>query len=196
MQLYFIFVIKEGQLDARKKEFEYVKKMAEFFRVWIKQKFSKDFEIKCDILVTKPRGLFQRLDTHTLVDDHRSRGLDTYHFYLSHFRPFWTDCTCEGYHAENFGMVLWQQPKDEDDVLFLAEKNCTLVSHQIAHEMLRQNGVKKFTSIVHDVWVKHFYDSLAFEQYGADFTPTDGKPYFLTIDTEHLKQNSQDFVTE
>ena len=43
MLLHFIFVIKEEELDERKIEFEYVKQMANFFQVWIKEKFSKDF---------------------------------------------------------------------------------------------------------------------------------------------------------
>ena len=186
MQLHFIFVIKEGELEERAKEFEYIQEMAKFFQVWIKEKFSKDFDVKSDVLVAKPHGLFRRLDTPALVDDHHSRGINTYHFYLAHFRPFWTDCTCEGYHAENFGMIWWQRPKGDDE-LFLAEKNCTVVSHEIAHEMLRQNGVKKFTALVHDVWTRHFFDNLPFEQYGSDFKPTTDKPHFLTIDTADLK---------
>ena len=46
-----------------------------------KEKFGKDFEIQCDELVTKPRSIFQRLDTHTFVRDHEQRGKDIYHFY-------------------------------------------------------------------------------------------------------------------
>ena len=186
MLLHFIFVIREEELEERQAEFEYVREMAKFFQSWIREKFSKDFKVQSDIMVTHPGGVLRRLDTHSLVDDHRSRGADTYHFYLAHFRPFWTDCTCEGYHAENFGMVWWQRPKSGQDQLFLAEKNCTVVSHEIAHEMLRQNGVKKFVPAVHDVWVRHFYAGLAFEQYGADFRPTSDKPKFLTIDTASL----------
>jgi len=111
MLLHFIFVIKDLDLDKRDKEFEYVKQMAQFFKIWIKSNFGKDFEVQCDQMITEPRSLFQKLDTSTLLKDHRTRGEDIYHFYLCHFRPLWTDCTCEGYHAENFGMVWWQQPK-------------------------------------------------------------------------------------
>ncbi len=105
MLLHFIFVIKEKDLDKRKIEYEYVKQMAQFYKVWIKKHFSKDFKIKTDEMITKPRSIFQRLDIHSLVKDHRERGKDVYHFYLCHFRPIWTDCTCEGYHAENFSMI-------------------------------------------------------------------------------------------
>ncbi|HXW03359.1 MAG TPA: hypothetical protein VD651_03760 [Nitrosarchaeum sp.] len=182
MLLHFIFVVKENDLEKRKTEFEYVKQMAQFYKVWIKKHFSKDFEIKTDEMITKPRSIFQRLDTHTLVKDHQERGKDTYHFYLTHFKPFWTDCTCEGYHAENFGLAWWQEPKNQGDVLFLAEKNCTTVSHEIAHELLRQVKYKRFIEDVHDVWTKHFYNNLPFEQYGKNFEKTEEKPMFLTID--------------
>jgi len=161
MILHFIFVVKEEDREKRKLEFEYVKYMGNFYKVWIKEKFGRDFEIQCDELITKPRSILQKLDTHTL--------------------------TCEGYHAENFGMVWWQPPKDPSDTLFLAEKNCTTVSHVLTHELLRASGRKKFIEDVHEIWTKHFYDQLHFEQYGANFEKTEGKPMFLTIDTSKLK---------
>jgi hypothetical protein len=187
MLLHFIFVVKEKDLDKRKAEYEYVKQMAQFYKVWIKKNFLKNFEVKTDEMITTSRSLFQRLDTHILVKDHEERGKDTYHFYLCHFKPFWTDCTCEGYHAENFSMIWWQQPKNQDDVLFLAEKNCTVVSHELAHELLRQAGHKKFIEDVHDVWTKHFYSDLEFEQYGQTFEKTKEKPMFLTIDMSDFR---------
>ena len=183
MLLHFIFVIKEQDLGKRDKEFDYIKQMSKFYQKWIKNNFSFDYDVQCDEMITKPNSLLQRLDTHLLVKDHRERGEDIYHFYLSHFRPIWTDCTCEGYHAENFGMSLWERPKNEDDTLFLAEKNCSIVSHEIAHEMLRKSGNKKFIETVHDVWTKHLFANLPFEQFGKNFEKTTSEPYFLTIDT-------------
>ena len=187
MILHFIFVVKEDEREKRQAEYEYVKQMAQFYKVWIKEKFNKDFEIQCDELITKPRSLFQRLDTHTLLRDHQQRGTDIYHFYLCHFHPMWTDCTCEGYHAENFGMVYWKPPPTPGDTLYLAEKNCTTVSHELAHEILRSMKYKKYVQDVHEIWTKHFYDQLQFEQYGPDFRKTDGKPMFLTLDTSTLE---------
>ena len=184
MLLHFIFVIKEKELGQRNAEFEYIKKMAEFFKIWIKTKFSLDFDIRCDEMITKPRIILQRLDTHSLLKDHTERGDDIYHFYLCHFRPLWTDCTCEGYHAENFGMMRWEKPKNQDDTLFLAEKNCTVVSHEILHELLRKSGYKRYIEDVHEVWEKHLFGDLPFEQYGIDFKPTTKKPSFLTSDTK------------
>jgi len=186
MILHFIFVIKEEDRGKRQFEFEYVKKMGQFYKKWIKDKFDKDYEVQCDELITTPRNILQRLDTHTLLRDHQQRGNDIYHFYLTHFKPWWTDCTCEGYHAENFGMVFWQRPKETNDTLFLAEKNCTTVSHELLHELLRISGHKKFIQVVHDIWTKHLFEQLEFEQFGEDFQKTNDKPTFLTMDTSQL----------
>ncbi len=84
-------------------------------------------------------------------------------------------------------MVWWQQPKNQDDVLFLAEINCTTVSHEIAHELLRQARYKRFIPDVHDVCTKNFYSDLNFEQYGKDFKKTKEKPMFLTIDMSRFR---------
>ena len=189
MLLHFIFVIKDKELGQRELEFEYIKKMAEFFKIWIKKKFSLDFDIQCDQMITKPRIILQRLDTHSLLKDHRERGEDVYHFYLCHFRPLWTDCTCEGYHAENFGMIKWVTPPNQDDMLFLAEKNCAVVSHEIAHELLRQSGYKRFMEDIHEVWGKHLFGDFPFEQYGEDFEITSKNPSFLTLDIGLIDKN-------
>tara|TARA_B100002003_G_scaffold107464_1_gene99761 strand:- start:739 stop:1236 length:498 start_codon:yes stop_codon:yes gene_type:complete len=163
--------------------------MAQFFKIWIKKKFSLDFDIQCDQMITKPRIILQRLDTHSLLKDHRERGEDVYHFYLCHFRPLWTDCTCEGYHAENFGMIKWVAPPNQDDMLFLAEKNCAVVSHEIAHELLRQSGYKRFMEDIHEVWGKHLFGDFPFEQYGEDFEITSKNPSFLTLDIGLIDKN-------
>ena len=186
MILHFIFLIKEEDREKRQFEFEYIKKMSKFYKVWIKEKFGRDYEIKCDEMITKPRSILQRLDTHTLVRDHEQRGREIYHFYLTHFRPLWTDCTCDGYHAENFGLIFWQPLKESNDTLFLAEKNCTVVSHELTHEFLRLSGHKKFIQVVHDVWTKHLFEQLEFDQYDENFQKTDGKPMFLTMNTSQL----------
>ena len=186
MILHFIFVIKEEDREKRQFEFEYIKKMSQFYKTWIKEKFGKDYDVQCDELITTPRSVLQKLDTHTLLRDHNQRGKEIYHFYLTHFKPLWTDCTCEGYYAENFGMVFWQPPEESHDTLFLAEKNCTTVSHELLHELLRLFGHEKFHQEVHDVWTKHLFEQLEFEQYGDDFQKTTDKPMFLTMDTSQL----------
>ena len=82
MILHFIFVVKEEDREKRKPEYDYIQQMSQFFKVWIKEKFGKDFEIKCDELITKPRSLLQKLDTPTLLRDHQQRGQEIYHFYI------------------------------------------------------------------------------------------------------------------
>ncbi|RNJ80309.1 MAG: hypothetical protein EB829_00470 [Nitrosopumilus sp. H8] len=186
MILHFIFVVKEQDKLRRQPEFQYVKKMADFFQHWIKEKFDINYTIQCDLLITKPRGILDRLDTSTMIRDHEKRGKDIYHFYLTYFRPLWTDCTCEGYHAENFGMVYWIEPKNQNDTLYMAEKNCTTVSHELLHEILRTKKKKGYVKDVHDVWTKHLFEQLEFEQYDETFQKTDQRPTFLAMDTSTL----------
>jgi len=85
-------------------------------------------------------------------------------------------------------MVWWQAPKDQDDLAFLAEKNCTTVSHELTHELLRQNGKKNYVDTVHDVWTKHTFANLSFEKYDKDFKKTNTNPLFLTLDTSSLEK--------
>jgi len=186
MLLHFIFLVKEADREKRQFEFEYVKKMSQFYKIWIKEKFGKYYDIQCDEMIIKPRSILQKLDTHVLLRDHQQRGKEIFHFYLTHFRPLWTDCTCDGYQAENFGLVFWKPMKETNDSLFLAEKNCTSVSHVLLHELLRISGHKKFLIDVHDMWTKHLFEQLEFEQYGEDFQKTDDKPMFLTMDTSQF----------
>ena len=189
MILHFIFVIKDTDLGKRDKEFEYVKQMANFYQKWIKEKFSMEFDIKCDEMITKPRKFFQRLDTHSLAQDHKQRDKDTYHFYLCHFRPLLTDCTCEGYHAENFGMIKWVIPEDPNNTTFLAQRNCVVVSHELCHELLRQVKYKRYIEDVHDIWTQHYFNDLSFENYDQHFEKTLEEPFFQTIDISSFTLN-------
>ncbi|MDE0267211.1 MAG: hypothetical protein OXK17_09435 [Thaumarchaeota archaeon] len=195
--LHFIFVTKHEQDRAASgRDYNYVQRMAAFYGSWIREKFGISYEIKCDELVANSRGVLDRINMHTLVRDHEHRGKNTYHFYLTYFRPIWTDCTCEGYHAENFGMAYWQSPKDadiskeEDADLFFAEKNCTVVSHQILHEMLRMKGNKRHIQDVHDLWTKHVFSQLEFVQYDGSHEVTEERPSFLVVDASALEESS------
>ena len=187
MLVHFIFVVKKEDFESRTWEFEYIVQMAQFYKHWIEKTFSKKVEVQADQMPVKPSFLFNRIDMHSLLSDHRARGEDIYHFYLTYFRPLWTDCTCEGYHAENFGMAWWQQPKTKDDISFLAEKNCTTVSHEISHELLRQADNKNYIELVHDIWTKHNFASLPFEYYDKDFTKTTASVTFATLDASEFR---------
>ena len=184
--MHFIFLVAKEELDARKFEYDYIQKMALFFKKWIKDTFSEDVDVQTDQMLTEKRSILQRVDTSTLLVDHRSRGKDTFHFYLCNFRPLWTDCTCEGYYADNFGMIYWQRPQ-EDSELFLAEKNCAPVSHELAHEFLRKKKVKGQAEKIHEIWTEHLFKDLPFEQYGKNFERTEKDIYFLTLDASSFR---------
>ena len=188
-RLHFIFLIKNTEMQARRGEFEYVQAMSSFLGYWIQERFGARFDVHCDMMTAGERSILQRPDIHTLVEDHQKRGSGTYHFYLAYFRPLWTDCTCEGYHAENFGMVWWQRPPLKagvPSVPFIAAKNCTAVSHVLAHELLRQRGHPKYVAAVHDTWTRHHYTDLPFVGYDASHKRDDVSPTFMVIDTADL----------
>lgn len=187
MLLHFIFVIKEEDLDNRKWEFEYIAKMAQFYKIWIEKTFSQKVEVQSDIMIVKSGGRFRIVDTPALLDDHADRGRDIFHFYLTYFRPLWTDCTCEGYFADNFGMVRWSKSSQKDDLKFLMETNCPKVSHELAHEFLRQKGYKNYKELVHEIWDKHLFASLSFEHYDSNYIQTEKDALFATIDTSSLR---------
>jgi hypothetical protein len=186
MLLHFLFLVTKDELESRAREFEYVEQMAQFYKKWIQDTFSLDYDVKCDQMIVPKQSLLRRLDTAVLVEDHKSRDKNTFHFYLANFRPMWTDCTCEGYYAENFAMVLWVKPK-EDEFLLTCQKNCTVVSHELSHELLRQKKSKKQYDMIHDVWSKHLFKDLAFEQYGKNLERNTSQPYFMTLDTSELR---------
>ncbi len=182
MLLHFIFLLTEDEKSQHCDDYIYIKKMAEFYQFWIKKNFAIDVEINCDILITK-KNIIQRLDIPLLMKDHFNRGEQIYHFYLCYFKPIWTDCSCDGYHAENFGMVWWQHAKDNYHDPQLAHKNCAIVSHELSHELLRQQKNKHYIDIVHQIWSQHFLGDLEFQQYDENFCITKKNPKFLTIDT-------------
>ncbi len=144
-------------------------------------------EVQADEMIVRTRGRFRIIDTPTLLDDHESRGKDIFHFYLTYFRPIWTDCTCEGYFADNFGMVQWIKSPQRDDLNYMMETNCPKVSHELAHEFLRQAGFKNYKELVHDIWDKHLFASLPFEQYDANHKQTEKDALFATLDTSSLR---------
>ena len=188
MLLHFIFLVKEEELEARKWEFEYVEKMAGFYKSWIESVFSQKVEVKSDEMIVRSGGRFRIMDTPVILEDHISRGEGIFHFYLTYFRPIWTDCTCEGYFAENFGMVWWQKSLKKDDIEFLREKNCPTVSHELAHEFLRKAKYKNYKELVHEIWDRHLFASVPFEHYDAAYKRTDKDSLFATIDTSSLRQ--------
>jgi len=168
--LHFIFLVKEEELEQRKWEFDYVTKMARFYKTWIENTFSQKVDVQADEMVARSGHRFRLIDVPTILEDHKSRGEDIFHFYLTYFRPLWTDCTCEGYFAENFGMVWWEKSKQKD-----------------AHEFLRQSGYKNYKELVHEIWDKHLFTSLSFEYYNSNHKKSEKDRFFATIDTSSLQ---------
>jgi molybdopterin/thiamine biosynthesis adenylyltransferase len=83
--------------------------------------------------------------------------------------------------------MIWWQPLTNNDITFLAEKNCTVVSHELAHEFLRQSNNKNYVELVHEIWTKHLFASLPFEHYDETFKKTDKFTTFSTIDTSEIR---------
>lgn len=186
MLLHFVFMVSEGELESRSAEYAYVEKMSVFFKSWIGDSFGLDYDVRCDPMVARREGLLSRPGLGSLLRDHRERGESTWHFYLANFRPFWTDSLSEGYHSENMCMIMWSKPRPDSGEIFLAEKNCVPTSYELAHELLRQRGVKDSIGKVNDVWARHFSGAQEFVAYGADHRPTVSVPEFLTIDPTDL----------
>jgi len=163
-----------------------VQKMAQFYKIWIEKTFSRTVEIQADEMIVKTSGRFRIVDTPTLLLDHESRGKDIFHFYLTYFRPIWTDCTCEGYFADNFGMVQWTKSPQRDDIAYLMQTNCPKVSHELTHEFLRQAGFKNYKEIVHEIWDKHIFGLIPYEHYDSNYSKTENNTLFATLDTSSL----------
>jgi len=187
MLVHFIFLVKEDELEKRSWEFEYISKMTQFYKKWIAETFSKQVDVLSDQMIVRSGRSFNLVNIPALIEDHRKRGEDIFHFYLTYFRPLWTDCTCEGYFAENFGMVWWEKNDKKDDISFLMDRNCVKVSHELAHEFLRQSGYKNYKELVHDVWDMHLFASLPFEYYDENFVKTNKQPFFATIDVSGFR---------
>lgn len=163
-----------------------MQKMAQFYKIWIEKTFSRTVEIQSDEMIVKTSGRFRIVDTPTLLLDHESRGKDIFHFYLTYFRPIWTDCTCEGYFADNFGMVQWTKSPQRDDIAYLMQTNCPKVSHELAHEFLRQAGFKNYKELVHEIWDKHIFGLIPYEHYDSNYSKTENNTLFATLDTSSL----------
>ena len=183
MLLHFILMMPRAEIAGRAGEFEYAKRMAAFYKSWTDENFGRRLDVECDVMAADRAGLLGRPGIGTLLQDHRSRGESTWHFYLANFRPLWTDSLSEGYHSENMCMSAWQRPpQGGQDTGFLALKNCTAVSYELAHELLRQAGEPGAIESVNTAWSAHFSGAKEFAAYGADHARTDGPPEFLTID--------------
>lgn len=194
-KLFFIYVVKNEEWEKRQREdWDYVSSMSRFYRWWIKRNFEIDFNTEADILPVVPGKLFDRMSISYLSRDHLERGKSVYHFYLTYFKPFWTDCQTEGYAAENLGMTYWKRlesPVSEHQrVKFFADINCAKVSHVLCHEVLRILGEKRkvYFDSIHELWRHHIYDNLPYIYYNERFKIVSRQSMYLyaTVDVKSI----------
>jgi len=182
-------------IRLQNEDWYYVSLMSRFFRQWIKRSFDVNLKVKADILPVIPGMLFDRMSLSYLSRDHIDRDKTTYHFYLTYFKPFWTDCRTEGYSSENFGVAYWERSKnplsDLDRIRFYSDKNCARVSHVLTHEILRmmEKSRKVYFDEVHELWDKHIYEQLPFQYFNNKFELVSNKESyrFVTIDPKRIK---------
>ncbi len=194
--LFFIYVAKNKDwIRLQNEDWYYVSLMSRFFHQWIKRSFDVNLKVKADILPVIPGMLFDRMSLSYLSRDHIDRDKTTYHFYLTYFKPFWTDCRTEGYSSENFGVAYWERSKnplsDLDRIRFYSDKNCARVSHVLTHEILRmmEKSRKVYFDEVHELWDKHIYEQLPFQYFNNKFELVSNKESyrFVTIDPKRIK---------
>jgi len=194
--LFFIYVAKNKEwIRLQNEDWYYVSLMSRFFHQWIKRSFDVNLKVKADILPVIAGKLFDRMSISYLARDHIDRDKTTYHFYLTYFKPFWTDCRTEGYSSENFGIAYWERSKNPlselDRIRFYADKNCAKVSHVLTHEILRMMGKsrKVYFDAVHELWDKHMYEELPFQYFNNKFELASNKESysFVTIDPKRIK---------
>jgi hypothetical protein len=188
-------VAKNNEWRSRQDEDgEYVLSMSRFFHKWIKRSFNVNISVVADILPVIPGKLFDRISISYLARDHISRGKTVYHFYLTYFKPFWTDCHTEGYSSENFGMVHWDRPKKKDKnfqlTRYYADNNCLKVSHVLSHEIMRMKGYSRkiYFDAIHDLCDRHLYKDLPLQYYNNkyDLVSKNESYSYVTIDVKKL----------
>jgi hypothetical protein len=169
MNLHFVYVSRSDEYKERlRDDWLYIYEMAKFYQWWLRKKFSLYYNVQADVLVVVKTPLMRlRFGMRDLVKHHKEKGEDNYHFYLSYFKPIWSDCSA-GFFTENVGLVQWKEHTGNlEKQRFFALENCVRVSHVLLHEVGRQkkyNG-KKFKEEIHDQWDKHLYGAEEFEFY-------------------------------
>ena len=194
-KLFFIYIAKNEELQVRQEEdWDYVSSMSRFFKWWANRYFEIQLPVEADILPVIPGKLFDRMSLGYLLRDHSERGKDIYHFYLSYFKPLWTDCNTEGYTAENIGVSWWQRQNEATSEtrrqFFYAENNCPRISHVLTHEFLRIKGrtKKDYFGKVHELWDDHIYKERPFLYFDSQFKRVNKQDSyrFVTLDPAQL----------
>ncbi len=194
-ELHFIYVVSDKWKEHLRYEWLYVYKMARFYQWWIKKNFKLNYNVKSDVmLVLASKFTRWRFGISDIIKDHKEKGEDNYHIYLSYFKPLGSDCSI-GYYMNNLGLVKWEYYTHNDPVKFLALENCPKVSHIILHEIAnraRKEYRKRYHDDIHDQWVKHVYKREDYEYYNEKYekVSSNGNYTFVT-----MKIPKQDFIS-
>lgn len=183
MNLNFVYVSRSDIYKERlRDDWQYIYEMASFFRWWLREKFSLYYTVNVDALVIEKVPLMRlRFGMSDLMKYHREKGENIYHFYLSYFKPRFTDCDA-GFFDDNLGLVQWKEHNSTvEKRRFFALENCSKVSHVILHEVGRQKDFdnKKFKEEIHEQWDRHVYGAEPFEFYDKRFQLVSKKDDFM-----------------
>ena len=194
--LRFIYVVSDKWKEHLRYEWLYVYRMSKFYQWWIKKKFRLYYNVRSDVMLVLASRLTRwRFGIDDLVRDHREKGNDIYHIYLSYFKPLVSDCSV-GYYMDNFGLVKWDyyNPKKGNIIKFLADENCSKVSHIILHEMIRhfaskRDVRKRYHDAIHEQWRKHMLEDEEYEYYNDRYerVSKDSNYTFATMKIPKMK---------
>ncbi len=184
MNLHFIYVTKSDEWKEKlKDDWAYIYHMSKFYQWWLRKNFGLYYKVNTDVLVIVKAALMRlRFDMTDLTKHHKDKGEENYHFYLSYFRPRWSDCDC-GFFTDNFGLVVWKNYDGKGEKnRFFALENCAKISHVLMHEVGRQkNFGKGYKGEIHTQWDKHLYGVDEFEFYDKKFRKVSDKDDFMFV---------------
>jgi hypothetical protein len=182
MDLHFIYVVKSDEWkDKLKDEWLYVYSMSKFYQWWLRRNFGLNYKVNTDVLVVVKSALMTlRFGIRDLIKHHKEKGEENYHFYLSYFKPRWSDCSI-GFFTDNVGLIKWKNYEGKKEKnRFFALENCASVSHVLLHEVgIKKEYGKSYKDIVHEQWDKHFYSAEEFELYDKNFRKVTSKDDFM-----------------
>ncbi len=173
MNLHFVYVSRSDEYKEKMRDaWPYICQMAKFYHWWLQKKFNLYYTVNVDVLVVEKARLMRfRFGMSDLMKHHEEKDEDRYHFYLSYFKPIWTDCSA-GFFTDNMGLIQWKDHYAEvEKHRFFALENCARVSHVLLHEVGRQKHYdnKTFKEEIHEQWDKHLYGVEEFEFYDQKF---------------------------
>lgn len=182
MNLNFTYVAKSDEWKNKlKDDWLYVYSMSKFYPFWLKENFGLHCNVNADVMVVvKTAFMSVRFGMRDLMSHHKEKGEDNYYFYLSYFKPIWSDCSA-GFFTDKFGLVKWKNYDGKTEKnRFFALENCTRVSHVLLHEVGKEMEYgRNYKDAIHEQWDKHLYKAEEFEFYDKGFRKVTDKDDFF-----------------